>query len=647
MVRMLAEVALSLALAKPSGALLARAESEHKPVVVLFREPVCQRCDVLERETLVHPTIQRRLPAVVFGIEPAATTGLALFDRRGRLYATWPFVPATTNLGIILESIAVVAPYLERAASRPDADAQVEIGTVLALLGRPKEARAALARAQLDGSVEARQAAAVTNAILDANEGEPEKALEALEPIAAEPATPQIAEDARRAIEAIHKAATPVQARVIRLIPPRGQLIRGSRVLRALVGSDAVARVDFILDGELLTRVHSEPFLTSVDFGSIPERHSILAVAFDRKGRELGRDQRVVNEAGETFRVRLIEPRAGAVQETTRVVLDVRTPAGRKVRRVALSWNEAERAVLTHTPWDTEVRIPSGTPGVLRAVAELDDGRTVEDAVLLNAPGYAGDASVQLVQLPITVLGGAIEASALEVREGTRLRRVEALAGPSETPLTVGLLMDVSDSVHKTLPDLQEAAIQFLRATLGSRDRAFLVSFDSRVRLVQPATSDRDLLEKAIMRLRPDGLTSLYDAMMLGLLQFEGVQGRRAMIVFSDGIDRTSAYRAADVKEMARRANVPIHVIEAIPVEENDGALLPLAKSTGGTAHQLATLDALPTAYEAIQASLRAQFLAFIRTEPASRDNEWRKVTVSSPGPKPTLLAPEGYYAGR
>ena len=164
----------------------------------------------------------------------------------------------------------------------------------------------------------------------------------------------------------------------------------------------------------------------------------------------------------------------------------------------------------------------------------------------------------KIVQLPITIFGTY---SNISVREGKKARRVESIATAAETPLTVGLLLDTSDSMEETLPDLQEAAIRFLDTILGPRDRAFIISFDTRAHLLQLPTRDVARISHTIMLLRPDGLTSIYDAMALGLLQFEGVKGRRAMILFTDGRDVTSEYSASDVGELARRVSVPIHVI--------------------------------------------------------------------------------------
>jgi len=691
--------------------LLACADREQKPVVVFFRSADCRRCDALEQVSVAHPTIQRRLERVVFGVLPAdageaaalwssSDPGVAFFDRSGVLRARWPIVPDTTNLGIILDSVTAVAPHFERAVALSGTDAaagEVEAAAGLAKLGRIGDARAALARAGARGGPETRQAALVTGAVLDANEGKVAQALAELRQVAASAATPQVAAEAWMAAGAIHRAtgaaddavraftaaadaaeagspmqaaaqraldalraARPVERGAIRILPLGHQVVTGRQTVRTHVSSAAVARVSVSLDGGAAMRIDRPPFSAALDFGSVPERRSVRVVAFNRKGEEVGRDERVFNDAGEAFGLRLLEPRSGFVSGAVRVSLHVRTPAARRIRRVAVSWNDAGRAVLTTGPWETTIEVPAGQVGILRAVAELDDGRTSEDAVLLNAMGAVDRVDVQLVELPVSVIGRKgtvppLTAERITVREGNQVRRVESLATAAETPLTVGLLIDISDSMQKTLPDLQEAAIRFLSTVLGERDRAFLVTFDSRAHLVQPATSDVALLQRQIMNIRPNGLTALHDAMVLGLLQFEGIKGRRAMVVFTDGLDRTSEYGAAEVRELAKRVNVPIHLVQAVPwspahggswvADPPDLELQRVTRATGGIAHTLRSLAELPDVYARIENALRAQFLAFVRTDAGTRENEWRGVQVSVEGEGLEVFAPEGYYA--
>lgn len=640
--------------------LLARAQRERKPIVVFFRVDNCERCESFERVTVRHPMIERRLPAVVFGVLPGKAredAHVEFFDRAGTPRARWPIVPDTTNLGIILDSVVAVAPRFERAVQLSEAgelgDGELEAAIGLARLGRITDARISLACAREHGNPETRQTAIVSSAVLDANRGMTAHALVDLEQVAANPVTSKIADDARAAITAIRNgvAPPPPPPRAIRILPLGRQVVSGPHPVKTHVLSPAVAQVSFSLDGREIRRVERPPFSTTLDFGRVPENHSIRVTAFDRNGSEIASDERVVNEAGELFWVRLTSPKEGPVGAVVRVSMKVRAPAARRVRRVFVSWNDAERAVLTVAPWESSIRIPHGQVGVLRVVAELEDGRTSEDAVLLNAGGAAGAANVQLVELPITVLRRSgidpeITLDRITVREGKQVRRVEAVATAAETPLTVGLLIDVSDSMQKTLPDLQQAEDHRVveRREPVRPDAHDLAAQQRRVRrhgLHEPRVAVEGDEERAIALAE-----NRLDEADRRLLQFEGIKGRRAMIVFSDGLDRTSLYRADEVRELSRRVNVPIHVVEAIPIEPTDGELKRVAHATGGTAHLLEQLDALPGVYAQIEAALRAQLLAFIRTDPATRENEWRGVQVEVKGDDLEVFAPEGYYAG-
>jgi Ca-activated chloride channel family protein len=699
---------------------LERAASERKPIVVFYTTRPCSRCRRFIRTTVPHPAIRRRLPAVVYATLPGPAgedPSVAFFDRRGVLRARWPIIPDTTDFGIILDSVHAVAADFERAAqlaetTQPDA-AELAVAGALARMGRTGEAREPLARARVSPDVETRQRAIVMTAILDANSGKPAEALAALEPIAASPASKKIGADAWMAIGAIRRAAgeteeaakafTAVAQLVdktsaqfteakqsledlrnarripdaIRVLPLGHQVVHGRQHVRTHVGSPAVASVAFSLDGRQIARVARPPFSATLDFGEVPERHAVRAVAFNRRGQEIGRTERIVNDAGENFWLHLLTPREEWVSGATRVTMDVRVPPSQQLRRLVLTWNDAERAVLRTAPWEATIRIPEGELGILRAVAELHDGRTSEDAVLLNAGGVGARSDVQLVELPITIASRTgtgsvppIAANQIVVREGKQVRRVESVATAAETPLTIGLLIDVSASMQTSLLDVQEAAIGFLESTLGTplgtplgtNDRAFVITFDTRARILQPPTSDVAQLRRQIMTLRPDGLTAIYDAMTLGLLQFEGVKGRRAMIVFTDGLDRTSEYRAPDVRDLARRAHVPIHLIAstpgaparlaatapAAPTRYADPAakdLPEIARSTGGSSQALDNLSDLPTVYARIEAALRNQILAFVRVDPAQKGNEWRAVKVEVQGTDLEVFAPEGYYA--
>jgi Ca-activated chloride channel family protein len=692
---------------------LARAKSEKKPIVVFFRSRPCARCREFEQVSVPHPAIQRRLPNVVFATLPAnageasklwsaEAPGVALFDRSGVLRARWPNVPDTMNFDIILDSVIAVAPHLERAvqlaeAGGPhDGDAEVAIG--LARLGRITAARAALASARANGKPETKQSAIIAGALLDANDGKSASALAELRQIVASALTPKLAGDAWMAIGTIQqasgatdeaigalttaarlleagspahtaarqalaslRAARTTEPDAIRILPLGRQIITGRQTVKTHVASAAVARVTFSLDGREVARVTRPPFSTTLDFGTVPERRSIAVVAFDRKGQE-----------------------SAARARGQRGRRDVLAPAGRASRRPRrrIGARNDERPYIGHAPRSAGGRLMERrrAHGARRCAMANDHQHSRRPGRRAPRGGRAGrrpqlggcgaaererhgrPVERAAGRAPITILSRngpppVITSDRITVREGNKVRRVESISTAAETPLTVGLLIDASDSMQKTLPDLQEAAIRFLETILGDRDRAFLVAFDTRARLLQPATSDTALLRRQIMTIQPDGLTALNDAMAVGLLQFEGIKGRRAMVVFTDGVDRTSRYTATEVSELAKRVNVPIHVIAAVPwipasggtggtwMAEANEQLNAVAQTTGGTSHTLTALPELPTVYAQIEAALRAQILAFVRIDPGTRENEWRSVQVEVGGQDLEAHAPEGYYA--
>ena len=103
-------------------------------------------------------------------------------------------------------------------------------------------------------------------------------------------------------------------------------------------------------------------------------------------------------------------------------------------------------------------------------------------------------------------------------------------------------MIDTSGSTRFRLDAIQEAAIAFTNQ-LRSDDRVMIVSFDDQIRVLSEFTSDRGRLRDAIRRTRPGDGTKLYDAMdMVMNQQLANVSGRKAIVLFSDGVDTTSRH---------------------------------------------------------------------------------------------------------
>jgi Ca-activated chloride channel homolog len=135
-----------------------------------------------------------------------------------------------------------------------------------------------------------------------------------------------------------------------------------------------------------------------------------------------------------------------------------------------------------------------------------------------------------------------------------------------DKPFSVVLMLDTSPSTQFRLEDIQDAAITFVNQ-LRTDDRVMVVSFNDDIKILSEFTTDRRKLERAIQRARTDDGTRLYDAVdMVINQQLSRVQGRKAIVLFTDGVDTTS-----------RRANYDTNVMDA---QELDALIYPVQYDT-------------------------------------------------------------------
>jgi Ca-activated chloride channel family protein len=159
------------------------------------------------------------------------------------------------------------------------------------------------------------------------------------------------------------------------------------------------------------------------------------------------------------------------------------------------------------------------------------------DATLVNIPLLVSDRAGRYVP--------NLTARDFEVYEDG-VRQEIAFFGNEEVPFSVALLLDISPSVMNSLEDIQDAAIEFVRQ-LRPQDRVMVVAFDHNVRFLTDFTNDRRVLEYAIRSTHTGSGTSVYEAVYYTVAQkLRQVQGRKAMILLSDGEDTTSKHVGYD-----------------------------------------------------------------------------------------------------
>src|ERR1051325_11173295 len=103
-------------------------------------------------------------------------------------------------------------------------------------------------------------------------------------------------------------------------------------------------------------------------------------------------------------------------------------------------------------------------------------------------------------------------------------------------PFHVVLLLDTSASTKEKLPMIQRAAVTFVEQ-LGANDKVKVISFDDQVRDLNDFTSDKALLRAVISKTAPGEGTKVYDAFERGLNSLRPITGRRAIVIFTDGVD--------------------------------------------------------------------------------------------------------------
>src|SRR5262249_8080692 len=156
----------------------------------------------------------------------------------------------------------------------------------------------------------------------------------------------------------------------------------------------------------------------------------------------------------------------------------------------------------------------------------------------------------------------------------------------------------------QSLGSAQEAAIGFLEAMVGPRDRCFALSFSDKPKLLMERTSDVDAVATQLQGLVAMGATSLHDAIVTSLYYFRGVRGRRALVLLSDGEDTSSSLPFKDALEYARRSGVSLYAI-GLRIGKADisvrNKLDALAKETGGRAIYIQEARDLKSAYAEIE----------------------------------------------
>src|SRR5437667_2832047 len=223
--------------------------------------------------------------------------------------------------------------------------------------------------------------------------------------------------------------------------------------------------------------------------------------------------------------------------------------------------------------------------------------------------------------------------------EDGRLQKISIFDKESELPLSIVIDIDTSLSTRKDLPLELNSARRFAHAILRPIDALSLYGFSEIVAQVVPFTSDLKTIDRGIERLPLGAATALYDAIFLGSEALEGRQGRKVMVVITDGGDTLSKINYQEALRAAQMSEAIVYSIIVVPIEAGAGrdtggehALIQLSEDTGGKYYYASSLPQLDQAFRSISDELRTQYLLAYYPSQRLADSDFRRIEVRLTG---------------
>src|SRR5580698_9522497 len=247
-----------------------------------------------------------------------------------------------------------------------------------------------------------------------------------------------------------------------------------------------------------------------------------------------------------------------------------------------------------------------------------------------------------------------------QILENGRLQTIRYFTRESDLPLTIGLMVDTSMSQLHVLDAERGASLRFLDQVLReNKDHVFIMQFDLAVQTRQPLTASRRELGQALAYVDTPTRSQLQSQYGGGTLLFDSIvdasqdimkkqQGRKALIVLSDGGENGSDASISDAIEAAQRAETLIYTIlfSDGSYGSNPGIMQRLAKETGGGYFEVSKKLSIDQVYALIQEDLRSQYsIGFVSDRPTAI-SEFRKIQLTVKRPALVVQSRDRYWAG-
>lgn len=273
-------------------------------------------------------------------------------------------------------------------------------------------------------------------------------------------------------------------------------------------------------------------------------------------------------------------------------------------------------------------------------------------ATLAQQPSTAGQpettlkVDVKLVNVYVTVTDAhgspvaGLKKENFRLLEDGRDQTISVFDKESALPLSIALAIDTSLSTRHDLPLEQSSAKRFARAILRPVDALSVFGFSETVSQSSFGyTSDLRHIEEGIDRIRLGAATALFDAVYLASRSLDRRQGRKVLVLITDGGDTISKIDYKEAARAAEEAEALVYSIIVVPIENSAGretggehALIQLSEDTGGKYYYATSIAQLDDAFRQISDELRTQYLLAYYPSQRLSESQFRRIQVAVNG---------------
>ena len=462
---------------------------------------------------------------------------------------------------------------------------------------------------------------------------------------------PYVAHEGEKADAILAEGVVPEGSGAVKIVAPRRDVAPNLFIVEVEV-LPPVTRVEFWVDGKKIMARNSPPYRAELDLGALPKRVEVRAIGYDAQGRYVDADSFVVNEHETPLEVKIT--RTVTPDHVSHFKLSVQNPKGTVIKSAAFFLGQKKIHEWGGPPYALDLPATALTGAEFVRASVLDETNyEASDLLFLNGERFSEEIEVDLVELPVMVTDRAgvpitdLKQGDFTVNENGKPQKVTTFNYASNLPIAAGVLIDHSGSMKPRMERAKEAALEFFKRIMKGGDRAFATGFAFDAVSSAPFVTDVASLERQVTSIpEASGGTSLYDAIVTGLYRFRTLQGRKALIILTDGEDTTSRTSYDEMLTYARSARVPLYFIGVgMGIFEINGTskMKALAAETGGSAYFIRDIKDLGETYVQLEKDLRSQYLLAYNTQTSGKDRTYRKVEVTVSRPNTTVRTIRGF----